>query len=161
MSFAGALFLSWEARIGEDPEFLLDSPNRISPKSNEFNPDSDTREAIANFATSLNFHIRARQAKSQIYDRPFRKMCRSVHEHAMRAQVRGTHRNFARSAFIVHVKLREVLDSRLATRGRGRSGGRHLARALLQGLQESTPSEMLRGESGREADPSGPRRVPQ
>jgi hypothetical protein len=68
-------------------QFLLDGLNLHSPESHEFDTDPYTREAIAYFATSLNLDIRLRQAKSQVYDGSFRKMCRSVHEHPMRAEV--------------------------------------------------------------------------
>jgi hypothetical protein len=51
---------------GKNLELLLDRPNRLGPKSNEFDTDPDTSKAIANFATSLDFHVRPRQAKSNV-----------------------------------------------------------------------------------------------
>jgi hypothetical protein len=89
--------------------------NRFNPESHELDPDPYTREAIAYFATSLNFDLRLRQAKSEVYDSSFRKMCRSVHEHPVRADVGRADRDLAPPAFITHMELAQVLDSRLST----------------------------------------------
>lgn len=56
----------WVPGTGEKFELLLDRSNRVCPKSNEFDTDPDTGKAIANFATSLDFHVRPRQAKSNV-----------------------------------------------------------------------------------------------
>jgi hypothetical protein len=76
-------------------QFLFDGANRLRPKLHKFDPDPYTREAIAYFATSLDFEVRVRQAKSEIYDGSFGEMCRSVHEHAVQAEVRRPYRDFA------------------------------------------------------------------
>jgi hypothetical protein len=57
---------SWVPGTGKNIEFLFDRSNRLGPKSNEFDTDPDTSKAIANFATSLDFHVRPRQAKSNV-----------------------------------------------------------------------------------------------
>jgi len=44
-------------------------------------------KAIANFSTSLHFHVRVRQAEIAELRWRFREMCRSVYEHAVPADV--------------------------------------------------------------------------
>lgn len=102
------------ARPGKGPQFLLNCSNRFGTESHELDPDPYTREAIAYFATSLNFDLRLRQAKSEVYDCSFRKMCRSVYEHPVRAEVGRADRDLASSAFIAQMEFAQVLDSRLA-----------------------------------------------
>jgi hypothetical protein len=102
-------------RPGKSSQFLLDRSNRFSPKSNEFDPNPYFREAIANFPTSLYFDVRLRQAKSEVYDGAFRKMCRSIHEHPMKAEVGRADLDLAPPAFIAHVKFGQMLDARFST----------------------------------------------
>jgi hypothetical protein len=102
-------------RSGKSSQFLLDRTNRFSPKSNEFDPYPYTREAIAYFATSLDLDIRLRQAKSEVYDGAFRKMCRSVYEHPMEAEVGRAYRDIVPPAFIAQMKFGEMLNSRFST----------------------------------------------
>jgi hypothetical protein len=134
MSLAGALYVFWVTRSGKNFQVLLDHSNRLSPKSHELDPNPYIREAIAYFASSLDFNVRLRQAKSEIYDRAFRKMCRSIHEHAMKAEVGRADRNFPVPAFIAQMELGEVLNTLFATSW---YGSRCIACALLQ---ERTPS---------------------
>jgi len=115
MSLAGELPGFWVARAGKSLQFLLDCSSRFDPKSHELDPDPYTREAIAYFATSLNFEVRVRQAKSEVYDGAFRKMCRSIHEHPMKAEVGRADLDLAPPAFIAHVKFGQMLDSRFST----------------------------------------------
>src|SRR4029077_19481776 len=142
-------------RPGKSPQFLLDRSDRVSLESHELDPDPYTREAIAYFASSLDFDIRLRQAKSEVYDGALRKMCRSVHEHPMKAEVGRADRNFAPSAFIAHMEFGEMLNSRFST---SRYGWRFIACALLQ---ERTPSLTLSEDPAGESDTPGPLRVPQ
>ena len=67
--------------------FPIDRTYGFRPDADKLNPNPYTRKAIANFVTSLYFNIRARQAKSEIYDGAFREMCRTVYEHSMHADV--------------------------------------------------------------------------
>jgi|ERR1700733_14567167 hypothetical protein len=105
MSLAGELFGFWVARAGKSPQFLLDCSSRFDPKSHELYPDPYTREAIAYFATSLDFDVRPRQEKSEIYDGAFRKMCRSINEQSMRAEVWRAKSVLCPSAFINHMEF--------------------------------------------------------
>jgi hypothetical protein len=89
----------------EGPEFLFDGVSRFIPKSHKLDPNPYTREAIAYFATSLDFDVRLRQAKSKINDGTFREMCRSIHEHPVKAQVRRPDWNIVRPAFIAQVEF--------------------------------------------------------
>jgi len=90
-------------RTGKSLQFLLDCTNCFSPKPHKFDPDPYIREAIAYFATSLNFDIRLRQAKSQVYDGSFREMCRSIHKHPMKAEVRWADWNINPPTFIAQM----------------------------------------------------------
>jgi hypothetical protein len=74
-------------RPGKSFQLRLDRSNRFGPKFYELDPYPYTSEAIAYFATSLDFYVRLRQAKSEIYDGSFRKMCRSVYEHPVKAEI--------------------------------------------------------------------------
>src|SRR6266851_5245227 len=121
-------------RSGKSLKFLLDCTNCFGPKSNEFHPYPYTREAITYFATSLNFDVRLRQAKSEVYDSALREMCRSVHEHAVEAEVGWADRDIVSPAFIAQMKFGEMLNSPFSTGG---NGSRFIACALLQ---ERTPS---------------------
>ena len=114
------------------------------------------REAIAYFATSLDFDVRPRQAKSEIYDRSFRKMCRSVHEHPVRAEVGRADWDLASPAFIAYMEFAQMLNSRFAT---SRLDWMRSVRARFfkKGPLPSTWSDDL----ALESDPPGPRRVPQ
>lgn len=108
-------------RPGKSSEFLLDCSNRFGPKPHELDPNPYTREAIAYFATSLNFDLGPRQAKSEVYDGSFREMCRSVYEHPMRAEVGWTDGNFAPTSFIADMQLAQMLDPELSASAQGRS----------------------------------------
>ena len=71
----------------------------------ELNPNPDTSKTIAYFATSLNFEIRSRQAKSKIYDGSFGVMCRSVYEHAVQTEVQRA--NLGLSAVVLRISDRD------------------------------------------------------
>jgi len=92
-------------RAGKSFQFLLDRSNRFSPKPHELYPDPYTREAIAYFATSLDFYIRPRQEESEIYDGAVRKMCRSINEQPMSAKVGRAKSALGPPAFIDHVEF--------------------------------------------------------
>src|SRR6266851_6246502 len=121
-------------RTGKSLQFLLDCTNCFSPKPHKFDPDPYIREAIAYFATSLNFDVRLRQAKSEVYDSALREMCRSVHEHPMETEVGWADRDIVPPAFITQMEFGEMLNSPFSTGG---NGSRFIACALLQ---ERTPS---------------------
>jgi hypothetical protein len=74
---SGAIYL------GEKSQLSIDGANRFGPKPYELDPDPNTREAIAYFTSSLDLNVGPRQAKSNIDDGSFGKMCRSVHEHTV------------------------------------------------------------------------------
>jgi hypothetical protein len=135
--------------------FLLNCLTRFRTQSHKLDPDPCTREAIAYFATSLNFDVRARQAKSEIYDGSLRKMCRSIHEHPMRAEIGRPDRNLASPALIAHMQFAEMLNSRFAT---SRYSRRFLACAFPQ---VRTPSVAWSADAAEESASPGPRRVPQ
>ena len=101
--------------MGKSLQFSLNCLTRFSPKSHKLNPNPYTREAIAYFATSLDFNLGLSQAESQVYDGTFREMCRSVYEHPMRAEVRWADGDLGTVSFITHMELAQVLDSRLST----------------------------------------------
>jgi hypothetical protein len=84
--FAGAS-TSGAAYLGEKLQFLLNRANRFSPEPYELNPDSYAREAIAYFTTSLDSNVGLRQAKSEVNDGAFWKMCRSIYEHSVGAEI--------------------------------------------------------------------------
>ena len=105
MRFAGDLFSFLMIKPGKGPEFLFDGASRFIPKSHKLDPNPYTREAIAYFATSLDFDVRLRQAKSKINYGAFREMCRSIHEHPMKAKVGRSDWNVVRPAFIAQIQL--------------------------------------------------------
>jgi hypothetical protein len=104
------------ARPGKGFYFLFDGSKRFIPESNKFDPDSCTRQAITYFTLSLDFNIRPRQAKSKIYDRSFPKMCRSIHEHPMKAEVGRADWNFAEPASVAQMEFGEMLNSNVPAR---------------------------------------------
>jgi len=99
--------------VGKSSNAHLNWAKRFSPEPCELYPDPYTREAIAYFSTSLDFHIRPRQAKSEVYDGAFPKMCLSIHEHPIWAEVGVAKPALASRTVIVVIGLHlAVVDKR-------------------------------------------------
>src|SRR4029077_4950732 len=130
----GGPFSSRVANSGKSSHFFLYCLTSFCTQSHKLDPDPYTREAIAYFATSLNFEVRVRQAKSEVYDGAFRKMCRSVHEHPVRAEIGRANGDLASPSFEGQMHIAQLLNSSFTTSG---FRGRVIPRALFQ---ERTPS---------------------
>lgn len=98
-------------KSGERSQFCLDRLSRFDPKFHEFDPNPCTREAIPNFASSLNVHVRLRQVESQVYNRSFWIMCRSVHEHPVQTEVRSASRGLVFASVVTQVNVADMLNS--------------------------------------------------
>ena len=151
----GSYLPFWRRPSGENAQLFFDRLGGLDPNFHELDPDPYTREAIADFATSLNFHVRPRQAKSQVDDGSLVEMCRSIHEHPVQAEVGRANLDFRVISLVAQMELREVLNSAFSTarRGYGSRGGRF--------FQESTPS--LRWDATPTLEPGSlsARRTPQ
>lgn len=147
------LFL--RASLVGGPDFSFDCTYRFRPNAHKLNPNPDTWKAIANFSTSLHFHVRLRQAESQYYDGAFREMCRSVYEHSVPADVRRTQRNVFTASFVIHAYFKKLREARFAA-------GCAEVIGLLQAFhEESIPCVTSNDDSVREVAPPVSRLVPQ
>lgn len=122
------------AKLGEISKLFFNRPNRVSPKPDKLDPDPNARQAIAYFASSLDLDVGSRQAKSQINDRSFRQMCRSVHEHPVRGEVRRVVEDFAASPLVFEVQIAKELNPGFS------AGGPDHCRSSRAPAQENTPS---------------------
>ena len=150
----GLLFIGGASPDG-GPHFPFNCTCSFRPNADELNADPYTGKAIANFATSLDFDIRPRQAKSEVDDCAFGETCRSVYKHSMQADVGRAEPNIITPAFVVHAEVAKLGKARLAACFCETIAVSNLLH------DESTPSEIVTEDSETDAGPPVSRLVPQ
>src|SRR5260221_8986531 len=103
-----AIGKGWLGPVRRDCNFILDRANELGGNGDKLDAYSDSLEAIADLAGSLDHDAGSRKPEAKFQDRPLRIIITCIDEHAVRTKVRRPNTNVFLESLVNHGQFSEL-----------------------------------------------------